>query len=457
MPGEPPSQERSSPPSAAGRRRLPLALALPPAAAGLGLAALPDLPHHLPAALGLLGASFLWLAVAARILDRRPAGRALPLLLGALLLRLPLLALPPALSDEAPRLLGDGRIAAAGLDPYALAPGFPPPGEARPRSGPHARAPSVALPLAIAASSIVSRFPFAPAVWKGVVTAADLAACALLAELARRRGLPEHRILVYAWNPLVALEGAGMGHAGFLGVAAALAAVLALTPRPPVAGAAPARRKVDGAAAWGALAALAHPLPLVALPMWARLSGRPGRFLAVALGLLAVAAVPVLRAAGGLPAGIAGIGGIAGGAGSPVWNGPLLAPLRWLLELAGAPRPQLLALALMALGMLAAVARSLRERDAVAGAGRLLGGLLLLSPVVQPWHLIWVLPWAALAGGAAWLALSATALLSYLARPTGGSLPLFPWIFLAVWGPFAVLAAVGAGRAATVRRRRAAA
>ena len=44
-------------------------------------------------------------------------------------------------------------------------------------------------------------------------------ATALLLGLARRRGLPEATVVWYAWNPLVALEIAGMGHVDALGVA----------------------------------------------------------------------------------------------------------------------------------------------------------------------------------------------------------------------------------------------
>ena len=61
--------------------------------------------------------------------------------------------------------------------------------------------------------------------------------------------------------------------------------------------------------------------------------------------------------------------------------------------------PQLLAKALLGVGMIAVVVLSLAERDPVAGTGRLFGALLLLAATVYPWYLLWILPFAALTRG----------------------------------------------------------
>ena len=66
-----------------------------------------------------------------------------------------------------------------------------------------------------------------------------------------------------------------------------------------------------------------------------------------------------------------------------------------------------------------------------------MGGVVLCAATVYPWYLLWVLPWAALARHRAWLTLSALMPLAYL--PQVSDVPLFPWIYLAVWGPFFVL------------------
>jgi hypothetical protein len=435
-----------------GRRRLaPAALALPLVAASLGLLLVFDLAHHMALTLALLGAAFLGLLFVAPRLEaaRVPTGGAV--LLGALLLRLPLLPLPPTLSDDMLRYLWDGKVAAAGMNPYALAPEaekLTPLRDEIWRRLPHKGVPTVYPPLSLAAFSIAIRLPFPMPAWKLIATGADLAACWLLVLAAVRRGLPAGRTVWYAWNPLVALEVAGMGHVDALGVAAVVAAVLLLLPHP--------RPLPAGTAA--AAGILAKLVPLAALPMWARQSGRPGRFLAAALGLTAVAALPVAAATGGVPPGLVAYGV------SWEFDGPLFEPLWRLLDaLHAAPAlargldrlksltgiyeglnplypylyPQLLAKLLLAAGMAAAVALSLRERDPVDGTGRLFGRLLLCSATVYPWYLLWVLPWAALRRDAAWLALSGLILLSYL--PQFAGVALWPWVYLGIWGPFFLL------------------
>jgi hypothetical protein len=391
-------------------------------------------------------------------------------LAGALLLRLPLLPLPLTLSDDALRYLWDGKVAAAGGNPYALAPAAEELTSLRDetwRQLPHRQVQTVYPPLSVAAFSIAARLPKPIFAWKAIAAAADLAGCALLLALARRLELPPARALWYAWNPLVALELSGMGHVDALGVAACLGAVLCLAP-PPWAADRPAGRLPSWAAAgvFGAAGALAKLAPLAALPMWCRQSGHPARMLAVAGGLLAAACLPVLAATGGVPPGLVTY------AVSWEFDGPLFEPLWRLLDAAGAaPRlarlldlwkqttgehtlwnplyhylyPQLLAKIALGFGLLALVALSLRRRQAsrvAADTGWLMGGTLLLSATVYPWYVVWVLPWAALYRHTAWRALSGLILLSYLAQR--GGVPLMPWVFLAIWVPFWVL--LGAGR-----------
>jgi hypothetical protein len=491
---------------------------LPVLGASVALLLVFDLTRHLVLVLLLVGAAWLSLPWAARRLDAtsEPAGRAI--LLGALLLRLPLLPLPPTLSDDVLRYLWDGRVAAAGRNPYLLPPAAP---ELTPlrddlwRRLPHRQIPTVYPPLAVAAFSIAARLPFPILSWKLLVTGADLAACAILLRMARQLGLPAGRTIWYAWNPLVALEVAGHGHVDILGVAAALAVVsILLARRVPWGdeevsvgfrpegpggsrpfGVQTAEKKAAGeaiaaqwrssrielraplptppgetppkpgrgrwialagiAAACGILAKLA---PAAALPMWGRQSGRPKLFWLCALGLTATAILPVVVAAGGIPPGLVTYSI------TWDWNGPLFEPLWRLIAAAGVAGrlaaaldayktwrqewyrlnwiypylyPQLLAKIVLAGVSLAAVARSWREKEPVAGSGRLFGTLLLASATVYPWYLLWVLPWAALTRHPAWLALSGLVMLSYLGPVLG--IPLWPWIWLAIWGPFYVL------------------
>lgn len=408
-----------------------------------------------------MGAAFLALVWAARRLETAAAPGGV-ILTGALLLRLCLLPLPLVLSDDVVRYLWDGKVAAAGHNPYLLTPRselLAPLRESARGLPPHADVPTIYPPLAIAAFSIAARLPAPVLAWKALAVAADLLCCLLLIRLARRLGLPEARVAWYAWNPLVVLEVAGMGHVDALAVAATVGAVLLLASGRDRLQRAGGMGRAAVAAAVAAVGVLAKLGPLAALPFWARRSGRPALFLAVALGLISLAVLPVGLGAGGLPPALRAYG--------IRWefNGPLYEPLWRLLDWAGAAPalvrgldryehwsgeferwnwvypylyPQLLAKLALAGGALAAVLLSLREQQEVAGNGRLFSRLLLCSATLYPWYLLWVLPWAALVRHPAWLALSGLVLLSYLGE---AGLPLWPWIHLAIWGPFFVLLA----------------
>ncbi|MCB1055131.1 MAG: hypothetical protein KDD11_06415 [Acidobacteria bacterium] len=416
-------------------------------AAHVSLLLLFDLGGHRWAALSILTGAFaaLWWAVR-RLPPETPAGL---LLAVAAILRVLLLPLPPTLSNDALRYLWDGRVAAAGYDPYAL-----PPDAAELaflRDGlwqelHHRDVSTVYPPLALGVFTLASVVPVEPALQlvflKTLFAMADLAACGGLVYLARRRGLPVTRVAWYAWNPLVVLEVAGMGHVDALGSALAVAAVCTLLSRPAVSGL---------AAAGGVLAKL---VPLLALPLWVRAASRPRRFAAVALAVIGLTLVlPV--AVRGVPPGLVRYGV------SWEFNGPLYEPLWRVFSAVGTPDvvssvldrvkdwtelyepvnrlyplnyPQLHAKLLLAMGLGVLWLVSWRWRDPVAGSGRLFGGMLLLSATVYPWYLLWALPWAALCRQPAWLLLSALLPWTYLAQGTG--LALWPWLFAGIWIPF---------------------
>lgn len=433
-------------------------------AATAGLLALGDLAARLEAALALLAVGFAaltWCAVRAEAsrgeeAEGEGARRRVGLLVlgGAAVLRLLLLPLPPTLSDDVLRYVWDGRVVAAGENPYLLPPEAP---ELAPLRDdlwqrlPHKEVPTVYPPLALALFAAAAALPAPVLALKAALAGFDLVTCALLLALARRLGVPETRVLWYAWNPLVVLEVAGMGHVDALGVAGAVAAVAALLAARPV--------WAGLAAAGGALAKLA---PLAALPAWTRAAGRRRRFAAVALGGVLAGLVPVVWATGGAPPGLVTYGV------SWEFNGPLFEPLWRLLDAVGADAwsarvvdrlkawsghhemwnrvypylyAQFLAKVVLGLGMLAVVVRSWRDRRPASATGRLFGGLLVLSATVYPWYLLWVLPFAALARHTGWLALSALALVSYL--PQYREVALWPWPFLTVWLPFAALCLTG--------------
>ncbi len=410
------------------------------------LLAIRDLAAHPWLTVATLAVAFAALYGCRRVRRLRPAT-----ILGvAVALRALLVPLPPTLSDDVLRYMWDGKVLTNGSNPYALAPDAPELAALRDEAWermPHREVEAVYPPLAMALFSIATLAAWPLLAWKLLLTAIEMAGCWLFVRWMDRRGEPPGRALLYAWNPLVTLEVAGMGHVDGVGVALMIAVVTLLDRRPIVA----------GIAAAGAV--LAKLVPLLALPLWWQRAREGRRFALPATALLLAGLVPVV-ASTGVPPGWVRFGV------SWEFNGPLFEPLWRGLDAAGAEEglhhlfdrakqwtgahefwnrfypwvyPQLLAKG--ALGLLLAVLwwRIWRRRSLTppVATGRVFGALILCSATVYPWYLLWVLPWAAAAGHRGWLALSGLAVLSYLPQHAG--LELMPWVFAAIWGPFAWL------------------
>lgn len=138
------------------------------------------------------------------------------ILLGALVLRLLLLPVPPNLSYDSWRYIWDARITLNGYSPYAYAPLDPvlaPLRDAlfvnvRYRGVPTLYPPGAQffylLSYLIAPNNLV--------VLKGIFILLDLVTCVVLAFLLQMRGLDPSRCIIYAWCPLPILEFATQGH-----------------------------------------------------------------------------------------------------------------------------------------------------------------------------------------------------------------------------------------------------
>ncbi len=414
-----------------------------------------DLAAHPWVTVAWLAAGFCGLVWAAARIAKDPQSSMAGILLVAAALRLLALPLPPTLSDDVYRYVWDGRVAGAGLNPYLVAPEDP---ELEPlRDGlydrlAHREVETVYPPLAVSVFALAARFPAPVLVLKTILTAADLAVCYLLVLVARKLSVPVGRVVWYAWSPLPVLEIAGMGHVDALGVLAVAVVVLWLSGRP---------KRVTGAAVAAGAAILAKVVPLLALPVWARSSGRPLVFLAVALAVAAISFAPVVHSVGGIPPGYLTYGV------SWEFNGPLFEPLwrlidrleitAWIEGVLDALKerqgghdrwnrlypfnyPQLLAkivLGVLAAGSIALLTWRSRPGRVAPLTGAVFGTIILCSATVYPWYLLWVLPWAAISRQPAWLLLSALVPLSYLPQFTGA--PLMPWVYLAIWAPFGLM------------------
>jgi hypothetical protein len=324
----------------------------------------------------LLANGALW--IGAWIALRR--GPVAPLLLwgGALVFRLCGFFAEPVLEDDHHRFLWDGFVFARTGDPYASAPAdwfaardLPQAAQQTLDHVSHPEVPTIYGPLCQYAFGLAHRLaPGELWPWKLVLLAADLALLVLLL-----RGFGPVPAWIHAWCPLLIFETSFNAHPELLAVALAFAALVR------------SLRDRHASAAWLlglAVAAKVTALLLVPFVVW-RGGWRT-------LGLPACVALLYLPFwLQGSPGDLAGLRAFAAG-----WefNSSAFA----LLGLALAPgwaRAAALATALAAMGGL-----FLRWARAGAGAmprGDLLFGIFLLcSPVVNPWYLLWLLPFVCL-------------------------------------------------------------
>jgi len=409
-----------------GRRLLWLAAAIESVLA-IAAALHVDRDQTFPVYLALyLAMSLPWLAASyIAVRDRSSRGSDAALVVGvAAILRAIFLVTEPVLSDDVFRYVWDGRVQHAGINPYLYSPDDPTLTPLRAEI-PEVYAginnkdiPTLYPPLMqilfYAATSVSSSL-----LWmKAFFTLFDLALVLVLTRLLSALGLHPLRALVYAWSPLPVVEIAGSGHNDVAGVFFLVAALWAFE-----------RSRPRGSIALATASGLAKLAGFALLPLF-------GRF----VKLRTFWAVPLLTALVALP--YASAGGLA-------FRGLSEYALRWrgndslfhlLFLLTGS-----LANAKVLVGaILAAVALWLvwRKTPPVRAFFLTLGAVLLLTPTVHPWYLLWVAPLLAVFPHPAWLFLQAGVALSYhaayLASP-GEPWRELLWIKLLEYGPFYVL------------------
>ncbi|MEP6768180.1 MAG: glycosyltransferase 87 family protein [Acidobacteriota bacterium] len=396
-------------------------------AVAVGFLFVPDARVHLLAYLSLFVAGSVLAFLAARSLSgSRPSF----LLLCAAVFRLTLLFRPPDLSDDLWRYLWDGGVARAGISPWAHAPADPAVSGLDPALNARVAHREIRTVYPPAAQAVFRAFGFAraPFVLKGFFAAADLAVVALLAGANLPGGA--WAAALYAFHPLPVTETAGQGHLDSLGVALLAASV------------AHALRGRRAAAGLGlALSALSkYVSAAAALPL-----ARQGRWRTV---LAAAAAIAL-------------IWGAAAGRGTSPAGGLDQYATRWEFNsvtypvvyaaMEGARVPQRAKDAFLAwkarhhdppwtarvfpyfysaffaraflaiiLGFLL-LAIAWRVTDLWASVLASVGALLLVSPTLHPWYLLWVLPFAAARKEPAFLWLATAAPLAYaIFYPTPG-------------------------------------
>jgi hypothetical protein len=397
--------------------------------ASIAIASLPDALHELGRFQLLTLIAFVFYGLALARLERyaRLPHVGLVVLVVALASRAALVPAPPSLSGDIHRYRWEGRVLAHGGDPWRHAPDDPALAPLRDRDAwPRINHPHLAAiypPLAIAGFALVTRVSDTVWAMKTWIALHDLVLVAVLLAWLARSGRSPAAALAYAWNPLVLVEYAGMGHNDPtallpLGIAFALRE----------------RRPVVSALAFSA-AALTKLAPLLALPFLMR--AWPWRARLVA----AVALLPGLAwyafATGGTRSGLAAYW--------TSWrnNESLFAVLERIAGgFTGARIAGLLVIAAVA------VWAWHRATSPEHGTRRVSQAALLVSPVLHPWYLGWVLLYEPLRISWPWIVLSGTVVLNYgvLSPPAEGGGFHLPLAWRAVEYGVPALVAVAVAR-----------
>ncbi|MBA3381414.1 MAG: DUF2029 domain-containing protein [Actinobacteria bacterium] len=421
-----------------------LGVALLAVSVWLGLVLDRPAPFEQPAALvaAIVAALAVYAAACVLVLRRPLPGRwvFVLVLVVAVAARLTLAVHPPALSDDIYRYVWDGRVQAAGINPYRHPPESPLLAHLRDaeiyEQVNRKFAPTIYPPAAQAVfRASYEAHPDSVRWTKIVLVGVDAIAIVLLGLLLSRYGRRPELALLYAWHPLAIVEVGSSGHIDVAAVALLLGSLLLnVRGRPLAAG-----------IALGA-AALVKFYALAALPaLLARGRRRAALLLTGMAAAAAIAYLPFIevgtRVLGYLPGYLEeegfdsgarfyllGLTGIDGGGASVVYR----------------------LLALATLGGLALLVWRRRGNEP-EGTALLLVALLLLATPAYPWYVLLPLALLPFAGPRLLLVgstLAATAFLLYVQQKAPGN-PTWP--LHVVWGGTALAAAL-AGFTALPRR-----
>jgi alpha-1,6-mannosyltransferase len=330
--------------------------------------------------------------------------------IGAVVLRLMVLPIMPG--DDLWRYRWEGLIQLHGFNPYALSPDAPVLAPLR-NAGwlkiNHRDFAAIYPPLTEACFAGLAWLGNSVWLYKIVFGAVDLASCGVLRRLLARQGRGGEGASWYAWNPLAVYAFAGAAHFDCLMILPLLGAIWALDKysRSRTAGEGGAQPDPKTPLLWLSIlllgvAAAVKIVPLALFPVWAFAAGSWRR----ALGSFPMFIAPLVVSAF-----------VYGFPGVPVFatlqrfgHNFLVNDLIWSLLKGGTTSTDSAQNGMIEAGTvctLLLLAFWLR-RDWRRGLLWVWGALLLLSPVVHAWYVVWLLPVAAWrgAGARAWFVLS---------------------------------------------------
>jgi len=342
----------------------------------------------------------------------------------SILFRLFLLFGTPTLSDDIYRYVWDGRVQQAGISPYLYPPEAKELKDLRDEHHPFINHPSIRTVY-----PPVTQWVYRLGVWfhpsllpqKCLFGLFDLGVIVILFFLLRNRSQSILWSVIYAWNPLVIVEFAGSGHNDSLMIFVWMLALLLFEKH-----------------RWGmgsgvlALAVQTKFIPLLGVP-WLIHRGRLKYLLIFGAVLIAVL-IPFL---GALKPGLNQLSHSLSGAKTYAKDWIFNPGLYGLLAHAGFPRVALKPfLGVCLLGFFLLMSR-VHKSDVLAYSFWTTFGLLLVSSVVHPWYVVWIVPflcffplWSGLLWGAL-VNLSYVVLIQYVQEGVW-ELPL--WVSVVEYG-----------------------
>ena len=376
---------------------------------------------------GLYGLAFLVYAVAVWRVRRQAAesGSLALVLIFAALFRFVLLFSEPIQGDDFYRYLWDGKVVASGLNPYRFSPREVQTDNGK--EGPlqpyrdlaetdehmalllarvnHPEVPTIYPPVAQAVFGLAALIaPGSLLALRLVFFCFDLTVCLVIIRLLCHLGSSPLWVLMYAWSPLVIKETLNSAHYDVVPTLLLVLALLAVVT---------GRLSVGFLSLGGAI--LGKVFPVVLLPLFAWQAWRRDGLGRACRGL----ALTGLVVAGGYAPFAA--------AGSGLWQGFVTFAEHWQTNSLVFPLlHQMIADRWLANGLVAgclvgAVGVALgwnnegNDGRFLYGCFCVMGALLLLSPVGNPWYFLWMMPFVCLFPRASWLLLSGLLGLYYTA------------------------------------------
>ncbi len=391
-------------------------------ALSLATSRLGPLADAVPAWLPLYSAGFALLLVPVLwgpAAPRRSGWLLLAIVAWAALIRLPLLGTEPSLSDDVFRYVWEGRLVAAGGDPFDHAPDDTELMDLVPHAPEWERIGHRELPAIYPAGAqwffaLVAVHRADDRTMRSALVGVDLLLIGVLGLLLLRLRLRLRMLVLYAWHPLVAVEVASSGHYEPLAILP-MAAGLALLA---------AGRERSAWLAWGAALATKYVGVLPAL--FAGLAAlRRREWQVVWLGPLSVVVVFVALS---LPFALDGSPPV-GSLGTYTANWAHNASLHALLTPLLGFHPARWVLGAALLGWLVFVAS--RDWAPHVAFVAVFVGMFYLSPVVHPWYGLWLVAMLPLLPSPSLALLTGLMPLSYLAwtsRASGGAWQAPAWV-----------------------------